>query len=708
MTIGAPLRRLEDPRLLRGEGRFVDDLRFDGCRHVAFVRSPFASGLIRAVTATFTAADLEGSCLPLEAHLTTPGVVSPARPVLARERVRFAGEMVGAVVAAERYAAADATQAAGVDIEPMPPVLTFEDALAPGAPLVHDAVLGNVYFLGRRTYGDPAAAFARADLVIEGEVVHPRVAGAPLEPRGVVAVPEGEGVTVWTSTQVPHLVADAIAECLRLRRATVRVVATDVGGGFGVKAQVYPEEILLAWIARRVNAPVKWIETRSEHMHAASHARDQRVRFSAAVRGDGRVLAVRATVHSSIGAYGIRPFGPLLDPLGTAGLIPGPYDLRDYEYETYAVATNKSPEGPYRGVGMVTAVLAHERLMDLVAARLGLDPRAVRRTNLVRSEQMPYVAVTGHPYESGDYAAALAAVDVEGLRAQAEDARRRGRLAGVGVASYVEYTGAGSSTFAGRGMLDIPGSDSARAWLGGDGLVHVQTSAPAMGQGTHTTLAQVAAQALGLEAREVVVEQTDTAVVGTGTGSFMSRGSVAAATAVFRAATLLKELMDENGEPDASVTYDPVQAAHPYATHACLVEVDRETGAVDIRRYLVAEDCGVIINPAIVDGQVTGGIAQAAGAALLEEVAYGEDGQLLTSTFADYLVPSIGEAPAVEISHTETPSTVHELGTKGVGEGGTIGGTAAIANAVADALGLTDLRLPLTPDRIVALLHDRA
>ena len=708
MTIGAPLRRLEDPRLLRGEGRFVDDLRFDGCRHVAFVRSPFASGLIRAVTATFTAADLEGSCLPLEAHLTTPGVVSPARPVLARERVRFAGEMVGAVVAADRYAAADAIQAAGVDIEPMPPVLTFEDALAPGAPLVHDAVLGNVYFLGRRTYGDPAAAFSRADLVIEGEVVHPRVAGAPLEPRGVVAVPEGEGVTVWTSTQVPHLVADAIAECLRLRRATVRVVATDVGGGFGVKAQVYPEEILLAWIARRVNAPAKWIETRSEHMHAASHARDQRVRFSAAVRGDGRVLAVRATVQSSIGAYGIRPFGPLLDPLGTAGLIPGPYDLRDYEYETYAVATNKSPEGPYRGVGMVTAVLAHERLMDLVAARLGLDPRAVRRTNLVRSEQMPYVAVTGHPYESGDYAAALAAVDVEGLRAQAEDARRRGRLAGVGVASYVEYTGAGSSTFAGRGMLDIPGSDSARAWLGGDGLVHVQTSAPEMGQGTHTTLAQVAAQALGLEAREVVVEQTDTAVVGTGTGSFMSRGSVAAATAVFRAATLLKELMDENGEPDASVTYDPVQAAHPYATHACLVEVDRETGAVDIRRYLVAEDCGVIINPAIVDGQVTGGIAQAAGAALLEEVAYGEDGQLLTSTFADYLVPSIGEAPAVEISHTETPSTVHELGTKGVGEGGTIGGTAAIANAVADALGLTDLRLPLTPDRIVALLHDRA
>src|SRR5437588_11563664 len=271
-VIGERLRRLEDPRLLRGEGRFVDDLRPEGCLHVAFGRSPFASGMIRGVRATFTATDLDGSCLPLEVHLTTPGVLSPARPVLARDRVRFAGEMVGAVVAADRYAAADAVDAAELEIDPLRPVLTFEDALAEGAPLVHEEVPGNVYFFGRRAYGDCAAAFARADAVIEGEVVHPRVAAAPIEARGVVATPDGAGVTLWTSTQVPHLVADAVAECLRLDRASVRVVATDVGGGFGAKAQVYPEEILLAWIARRVGAPVKWIETRSEHMHAASHA----------------------------------------------------------------------------------------------------------------------------------------------------------------------------------------------------------------------------------------------------------------------------------------------------------------------------------------------------------------------------------------------------------------------------------------------------
>jgi aerobic carbon-monoxide dehydrogenase large subunit len=693
--VGRSIRRLEDPRLLRGEGRFVDDLMPEGCLFAGLVRSPVASGRLAAVEATFTAADLVGSCRPLQAHLTTPGAISPHRPILVRDRVRFAGEMIGAVVAPTRYEAADAAQSATFDIEPLPAVVTFEDALAEGARLVHEDVPGNLYFTGRRSYGDIEAAFARADLVVDGEVVHPRVAPAPIETRGVVAEPNGAGVTVWTSTQVPHMVADAVAECLDLARENVRVVATDVGGGFGGKAQVYPEEVLLAWIARRLKAPVKWVETRSEHMQAASHARDQRVRFSAAVRNDGRVLGLRATIHSSVGAYGVRPFGPLLDPLGTAGLMTGPYDIRDYEYTTYAVATNKSPEGPYRGVGMVTAVLAHERLMELIASRLHLDPLEVRRVNFVKREQMPYRSVTGHPYESGDYAAALdAAAHAIGYAALRKEA------VGIGIASYVEYTGAGSSTFRGRGMDDIPGTDTARVWMAEDGHVHVQTSSPAMGQGTHTTLAQVAAQALDVEPDTVVVEQTDTALVGGGTGSFMSRGSVGTATSVLRAAKLLRELRAEDGELDATVTYDPAQASHPYATHICAVEVDRETGAVQVIRYVVAEDCGTLINPKIVEGQVVGGVAQAVGAALMEEVVYGQDGELRTGTFLDYLIPSAGEVPDVEIEHLVTPSTVHELGTKGVGEGGTIGGTAAVANAVADALSLDEVRLPLTPDRL--------
>jgi carbon-monoxide dehydrogenase large subunit len=317
---------------------------------------------------------------------------------------------------------------------------------------------------------------------------------------------------------------------------------------------------------------------------------------------------------------------------------------------------------------------------------------------------MPYRSVTGHPYESGDYPraldAALKAFDYDGARAAQEEARGQGRLVGIGICSYVEYSGAGSSTFKGRGMSDIPGTDTARAWVAADGLVHIQTSCPDIGQGSGTTLAQVAAAGFGVEPEKIVVEQTDTAQVDGGTGTFMSRGSVTAATSVFRAASLLRELAAENGELDVSVTYDAPQASHPYATHVCMVEVDRESGAVQILRYVVAEDCGVLINPTIVEGQVVGGVTQGFGAALMEEVAYGADGQLLSGTFLDYMIPSIGEAPRVDLEHLVTPSTVHELGTKGAGEGGTIGATAAVANAIADALSLTDVTLPLTPERL--------
>jgi len=758
------MKRLEDGRLLRGSGQFIDDLQPHGHLHVSCLRSPIASGRVAAldtsearaapgVLAVFTAADLEGTCSPLTVHLTTPGAVSPTRPILASDRVRFTGEILAAVVAASRYQADDALELIRLDIDPIPAVTTFEGALAAGALLVHDAVPGNLYHVGRRSVGDVRGAFADADLVVEGEVTHPRVSAAPIEGRGVMAMPDGAGgVAVWTSTQVPHLVAGAIAEALTLDAANVRVVAADVGGGFGIKAQVYPEEILLAWIACHMARTVKWTEARSEHFQAASHARDQRIRFSAAVRKDGRVLGLRATVLSNIGAYGIRPFGPLLDPMTCAGLIPGPYDIRNYEYESFAIATNKCPEGPYRGVGMVTAVLAHERLMDMIAARLALDPAEVRRVNFVTPAQMPYTAATGHPYESGDYGAALNAALAAFGYAEAHQeqaaARAAGRLLGIGIASYVEFTGAGSSTFKGRGMADIPGTDTARLWLGEDGRVHMQTSCPAIGQGVHTTFAQVAAASLGVEPENVVVEQTDTSRVGHGSGAFMSRGSVTAATSAYRAGALLRDAilnaaswrLDQPVERlsigasavvidgqqssltlaqlaasdlpgngghalDVSVTYDAVQASHPYATHVCLVEVDADTGAVQIPRYVVAEDCGVLINPMIAEGQVMGGIAQGLGAVLMEEIVYGSDGQLLTGTFLDYLIPSASEVPMVAITHLVTPSTVHELGTKGVGEGGTIGATAALANAIADALSLSDVTLPLTPDRIIALIR---
>ena len=744
--------RLEDDALLRGAARFVDDIKPDGCLHVAFLRSPMASGRIRSidvsaaaqapgVVAVFTAADLEASCGPLRAHMTTSGLISPDRQIIAAGRVRFVGEIVAAVVAADRYRAEDAVELIAMDLEPLPAVSTLDDAMAEGAPLVHDEMPGNRFITARRAWGDVEKAFAAADEVVEGEVAHPRVSAAPMEGRGVVAAPDG---LVYTSTQAPHLVADAIAESLSIDRSTVRVIVPDIGGGFGAKVGVYPEDVLVAWLARRLNATVKWVEDRAEHLQASNHARDQRISFSAAVRSDGRVLALRARVLTSVGAYGTRPYGAIVNAMTCAGLIPGPYDIRDYEYESIALATNRSPEGPYRGVGMVTAALTHERLMDLIASRLGLEPADVRRRNFVQAEQMPYTAVTGHPYESGDYSAALEAAlntfDYRRARAERARARAAGRLVGIGIASYVEFTAAGSNTFVGRGMASITGVDTARVWLDGAGRIRVQTSAPNLGQGVQTTFAQVAADALGVDAASIIVEQTDTSKVSTGTGTFQSRSSVAVATAAHRAARQLREaILDaasyrldqpvENlaisgskilvdGQPagltlaelateelDVEVTYDAKQASHPYATHVCQVEIDRGSGAVRIDRYVIAEDCGVVINPMIVEGQAVGGVAQGVGAALLEEISYGADGQLLSGSFMDYLIPTAGEVPAVEISHLTTPSTVHELGTKGAGEGGTIGATAAIANAVADALSATDAVLPFTPERVLALVE---
>jgi carbon-monoxide dehydrogenase large subunit len=759
---GESLLRVEDGPLLRGRATFLDDLNPEGLLHVALLRSPLAHARIESidlsgarlapgVVAVFSATDLQESCEPFRVHITTPGAIAPDRWVLALDRVRFVGEVIAAVVADSRYRAEDAVELIDIDLEPLPVVATLESATAEGAALVHDGVPGNLYFHGHRSFGEVKAAFLKADAVVEGEIVHPRVSATPIECRGVIAMPgTAGGVRAWSSTQAPHLVAEAIAECCRLEPSAVQVISPDVGGGFGAKAHVYVEEVLLPWIAIRLQASVKWVEDRSEHLMSASHARDQKVRFSAAVASDGKVLGLRATVHSNIGAYGIRPHGPLMDPMSTAGLIPGPYDIRDYEYDTFAVATNRVPEGPYRGVGMVTAVVVHERLMDLIAERLGLDPAAVRRRNFIGSGQMPYTAVTGHPYESGDYAAtleaALQAFDYEGARVEQKQARAAGRLVGIGLGSYVEFTGAGSSMFVGRGMIGISGIDRAHAWVDLEGLVRVQTTCPAIGQGVQTTLAQVVAAAMGIPPADVVIEQTDTAKVGTGTGSFQSRSSVTAATSAHRAAKRLREeIMDAaswrldepverlglvartvtiDGHPsrltlaelatdpaangghqlDLEVTYDPIQASHPYATHACLVEVDAGTGGVRILRYVVAEDCGRIINPMIVEGQVHGGVAQGIGAALMEEVGYGTDGQLLTGTFMDYLIPTAGEVPTMQIEHLVTPAPLHELGTKGIGEGGTIGATAAMANAVANALGVTDCTLPNSPHRVLALI----
>jgi carbon-monoxide dehydrogenase large subunit len=560
-------------------------------------------------------------------------------------------------------------------------------------------------------------------------------------------------MTVWVSSQNPHSLHESIVRVLGIDPDELNVIIPEVGGGFGLKGHVYPEDILIPWLALEIGQPVRWLEDRSEHMQCSNHARDQRVRIRAGFDRDGRIRGVAAEVMTDVGAYGVHPMGPLLDLMTCSTMIPGPYHLRDFSFDSAAIVTNKAPGGAFRGVGMTTAALVHERMMDIAARELGLDPADIRRRNLIPPTEMPYVTALGHPFESGDFRAALEAAlvgfDYDRARAEQQAARAEGRAVGIGIASYVEFTGGGSRTFKARGMIDVHAFDSSRILLSEGGRIRVQSSCPDLGQGSHTTFAQVAAETLGLDLKLVTVEHTDTAQVATGFGTGQSRSSVTGATAVERAAAQLREeilaeaserldveveeltiagaavrhvsdgralisledlaaeiLSDRGGVPlQAEATYDPVQASHPFATHVCMVEVDRDSGRIDLLRYVVAEDCGRVINPLIVDGQIHGGSVQGIASALLEELRYSDDGQLLTSSFMDYLLPTAWDVPSFEIHHMETPSPNHELGTKGAGEGGTIAAPAAVANAVADALEVEVNRLPISPQRVRELLE---
>jgi carbon-monoxide dehydrogenase large subunit len=567
----------------------------------------------------------------------------------------------------------------------------------------------------------------------------------PIEPRGIVAAPDGDGgVRMWASTQVPHSVAKLTAELLGLTREQVSVATMDVGGGFGQKAHAYPEDVVVAWLALKLGRPVKWVEDRSENLIAASHARDQVVRVRAAADADGRLLALDADITCDIGAYGVYPHGHVLEALGTRGMLPGPYRLRTYRGRARAVSTNKAPGGAYRGVGMPVSAFVHERLMDILAGELGIDRAEIRRRNLVTAAEMPYTSVTEHPYDSGDYALALEraldAIDYAAFPEEQRRARDEGRLLGIGISSYVEYTGMGSATFHARGMVAIPGHD--RAWIRLDEAGHavLWTTIAAIGQGVATTFAQMAADTLGFDVASVHVQRADTAAgEGDGTGTFASRSAVSGGGAIGLAATELRQrLLDDaagrleadpadmvigdghvsvKGSPGHGVRiadlvaadparyateamFDPLAAAYPYATHVCKVEVDAETGAVKLLRYVVAEDCGRIINPLIVEGQAHGAIAQGIGGTLYEEVVYDGEGQPLTASLMDYLVPTAMELVDIELHHLEIPAPGTPNGAKGVGEGGTLAPPGAIANAVSDALGTEMNQLPLNPERV--------
>ncbi len=778
-AVGTPIRRVEDERLLRGEGAYLDDLCPVGTLHAAFVRSVHAHARVVSVDATSSSIapgvslvldgpQLEKLAQPLETRITAPGCRQVRHPHLVVDRARFVGEPVVLVVADDVYRARDAAELVEIDYDPLPAVTTVDTALADWAPVLHDQAPGNVLFERQvASDGEVDATFDAAPVTATVTMRHPRVTGLPIENRGALADWDARAqcLTVWSSTQSPHILRGALADSLDLPAESVRVIVPDVGGGFGTKAQIYPEEIIVAVAARYLGRPVKWAEDRQENLLAASHARDTRIVAEVAADREGTILAMRADIACAVGAYGAHPYGPMLEPMGTASMLPGPYAVPHYRFQTRGVATNASPEGAYRGVGMVVATLTHERLIDELARTLELDPADVRRRNLIPSASFPYATPTGHVYDSGAYAEALsralARVSYDDLRAEQAERRSAGsqdcRHLGVGISCYVEYTGMGSRTFQTRGMLSVPGNEAAWVRLDLDGGLTAALSIPAIGQGLQTSLAQVLADEFQVPVAQVRVVQADTALTPEGSGAFGSRGAVAGAGALHAAADRLKERllplaaelleaapvdveygaggMHLRGAPDRGVSlatlamgiddadrehaaglsvsaaYDPPVATFASATHIAVVEVDVETGLVEIRRYVVVEDCGPIINPIIVEGQVHGATAQGIGGVLFEELIYDVGGQLITASLMDYLVPGATELPTIEIDHLETASPLTVGGYKGVGEGGTVGAPAAIANAIADALaplGVTVSELPLSPERVRALVRERS
>ncbi len=752
-SVGKPIPRVEDAKLLRGTSEFLDDVEVPGALHAVFVRSHAAHAELTGldleaareapgVVAAFGGAEL--GLAPLTPPIENPDAVQTPRPLLASERVRFVGEPLAVVVATSRYLAEDAAELVGIELDDLEPVVDPRRACEPGGPLLYEGsnVLYDTSFEG----GLVDEAFAEAAIVVERDFRNPRYAAAPMEGRGAMAVPDGDGLLVWASSQAPHRLAEVTATLLGLEPEQVRVRCSDVGGGFGQKAHAYPEEILVAWLARKLGQPVGWVEDRSENLLTGSHARDQVLTVRAAADAEGRLLALDADVVCDTGAYGVFPHGHILEALGTPAMLPGPYKLPAYRFRSRSVATNKAPEGAYRGVGLPVSAFVHERLMDILAAEVGIDPAEIRRRNLLRSEELPHTTLTNQRYDSGDYPAALEQalerIGYEELGEWCEEARAEGRLVGVGISCYVEYSAVNSKVFQGRGMVGIPGIDGAHVEIQADGTVALWTTIPAIGQGVATTFAQLVAAELGLEPDQVEVRNADTGVATlVGTGAFASRSAIAGGGAIAAAASELRRRLQEdtaprlglepgqlrvrNGRVEADLPgqqssaavsfaelvaeepeeryrvsgqFDPPQIAYPYATHACLVEVDPETGGFEILRYVIVEDCGKVINPMIVEGQIHGATAQGIGGSALEQLVYGEDGQLLTASFMDYLLPTAADLPRFEIGHLEHPAPDSPGGAKGVGEGGTLAPPGALANAVSAALGRELNALPLTPE----------
>jgi len=752
--LGNRVVRLEDPTLLTGAGKYVDDLVATGTTHIAFVRSSVAHGTIRSVdveearsmpgvVAVYHAGGDDLGLAPFQGFPMLPDTFN--RPVFARETVRFVGDVIAAVVAETAAQAEDAAGAVVVDIDALPAIVKASDGLATDAPQLFPEAGSNVCFA--TSQGADEDPLTEADVVAEVRMVSQRLAGAPMEPNGCLAVP-GEpdgGITCWISHQAPHSVHPAIAAAVGLDPALVRVVCPWVGGGFGPKAAMYVEYLVTAVAAAHLGRPVKWVETRSEDMITLVHGRDYEMTAKLGLTSDGRIVGLDASVVANAGAY--PALGAVL-PMLTQMMIVGVYDIPKVRFQGTTVVTNTTPIGAYRGAGRPEATQLIERVMDVAADRLGIDPAELRRRNFLDPASFPLTTTSGGAYDSGEYAKALdAALQASGYKELREEQARRRKSAdrvqlGIGVSAYVEVT-APLGLHVEYGAVEVHE----------DGTASMAVGTSVHGQGHHTAFAMVASDVLGIPMERIRLVNSDTAAVPHGSGTMGSRSLQTAGNAVRaasievlgRARQIAAHLLEASpddivvgleglhvaGVPNTSVGWSDLASASrdasrlpegleagplrhegdfdggnstfPFGAHVSVVEVDTETGGVRMRRHIAVDDCGRILNPLLVNGQQHGGIAQGAAQALFEWFQYDEDGNPLTATLMDYLVPAASELPSFEVSNTETDSPRNPLGAKGIGESGTIGSTPAIQNAVVDALsylGIDHLDMPCTPERV--------
>ncbi len=761
--VGRAIRRLEDPALVTGQGHFTADL--PATHWVRFVRSPNAAGTINSIKTP------DGALVITAADLTAVKKITPmlhkfeykpvGQPVLADGVVRFVGEAVAAVVASSEEEAEDIADLVELDISASAPLVDARDALASGAPQIHTGAPGNVIVKGEVKTAGFDDVWASAAKIIKIDARSHRQNATPMEARAAHAAYDKTNgrVTLTCTTQMPHLMRTAIADLLGMRESDLRVIAPDVGGGFGQKMSLCTEYVLLVWLARKLKSTVAWTEDRRENLIASFHSRDQYVTLEGAFDKDAKLLALRADVVSNVGAYSCFPTTCGVEPLMAMAEMPGPYDVRQYQCLARGVLTNTCTMAAYRGVSRPIITFTLERLMDKAAKAFALDPVDIRRRNLIGT--FPYTSATGLIYDEATYKETLEMavheIDVPAFRARQKEARAKGRYLGIGFATFSERTGYGSPAFAARGMAITPGWETVHVSVDPSGYVEARIGASPHGQGLRTTLAQIIADELGIPPDLVKVVHGDTDTAPYGWGTFASRSLVISGGATLIAARKVRaklikiashmleaaenDIVLEDGhakvagtdrsitiasmareiytqthrfkgelEPGLSEsgTYDP-PGTFSNACHVAIVELDPETGFVKVERYLVAEDAGRIINPMIADGQVHGGVAQGIGNALLEEIVYDGDGGILTANLADYMPPTAHEMPHVELHHIETPSTQSITKAKGLGEGGTIGAPAAVLNAINDALTPFNAEIdtiPATPQRIRAALRE--